>query len=193
MPRVGEYNRVTDETSVYVKIELDGNTESRINTGIGFLDHMIKLFAFHSKCGLIVEAKGDLEVDDHHTVEDIGICIGRAIDIALGDKRGIERYATSFLPMDESLSLISIDISGRPYIVFDVEFKRELVGELSTEMIEEFFRAIAFNSNMTLHIKNLYGSNDHHKIESIFKGFGRAFRDSTRITGSELNTSKGSF
>lgn len=193
MPRVGEYNRVTDETSVYVKIELDGNTESRINTGIGFLDHMIKLFAFHSKCGLIVEAKGDLEVDDHHTVEDIGICIGRAIDIALGDKRGIERYATSFLPMDESLSLISIDISGRPYIVFDVEFKRELVGELSTEMIEEFFRAIAFNSNMTLHIKNLYGSNDHHKIESIFKGFGRAFRESTRITGSELNTSKGSF
>lgn len=193
MSRNGECNRVTNETSVYVKIDLDESKGNKIDTGIGFLDHMLQLFAFHSGFTLIVEAKGDINVDDHHTVEDIGICIGKALYIALGEKEGIERYGTCFLPMDECLDMISIDLSERSYLVFDMEFKRDMVGNFSTEMVEEFFRAVAFNSCMTLHIKCLYGKNDHHKIEGVFKGFGRALKEASRITGDRLNTSKGKF
>lgn len=193
MSRYGECTRITKETSVSVKINLDEPGESSIDTGIGFFDHMLQLLAFHSKCKLVVKAKGDLEVDDHHTIEDVGICLGTAIRDALGDKKGIERYGQSLVPMDECLNLVSIDLSGRSFLVFDVEFTREKIGELSTEMLEEFFRALAFNCDMTLHIKCLYGSNDHHKAEGIFKAFARTLRDAVKITGTSLNTSKGVF
>ncbi|NFE94125.1 imidazoleglycerol-phosphate dehydratase HisB [Clostridium botulinum] len=175
--RIAKIERNTSETKVKIDINLDGAGLNKIHTGIGFLDHMLELFSFHSNTDVYLSCDGDLNVCDHHSVEDVGIIFGKAFKEALGDKKGINRYGTFFLPMDEVLSLISLDISGRGFLVFDCEFTREKVGELSTEMIEEFFRAFALNSEITLHCKVLYGKNDHHKIESLFKGFGRALRD----------------
>ncbi|MDY5912975.1 MAG: imidazoleglycerol-phosphate dehydratase HisB [Inconstantimicrobium porci] len=179
--RVSEKIRNTKETKIKVKIDLDGSGKSDICTGIGFFDHMLDLFAFHSKCDLQVKADGDLNVCDHHTIEDIGITLGLAVKEALSDKVGINRYGTFHVPMDETLAFASLDISNRPYLVFDCAFKREKVGEMSTEMTEEFFRSFAFNAGITLHLKVLYGSNDHHKIEALFKAFGHAFKEAKHV------------
>lgn len=175
--RVSKKERITKETSVKLEIDLDGSGKTEIDTGIGFLDHMLTLFAFHGKMDLKVLAKGDLEVCDHHTVEDIGITLGEAFKEAIGDKANINRYGTFYIPMDETLALVSLDISNRPFLVFDCNFKREKVGEMATEMVVEFFRAFAFNAGITLHLKVLYGENDHHKIEALFKALGRAVKE----------------
>jgi imidazoleglycerol-phosphate dehydratase len=177
LDRCSKKERVTKETSINLEINLDGTGKSEINTGIGFFDHMLNLFAFNSKIDLKILGKGDLEVCDHHTIEDIGITLGEAFKEALGDKAGINRYGTFYIPMDETLALASLDISNRPFLVFDCNFKREKIGEMSTEMVVEFFRAFAFNAGITLHLKVLYGENDHHKIEALFKALGRAVKE----------------
>lgn len=179
--RCASRKRETNETSIELEIDLDGKGNSEINTGVGFFDHMLTLFAFHSKTDLKVTAKGDLEVCDHHTIEDIGIALGEAFKEAIGDKRGINRYGTFYVPMDETLALVSLDISNRPFVVFDCDFKREMVGQMATEMVVEFFRAFAFNAGITLHLKVLYGENDHHKIEALFKAFGRALKEAKTV------------
>ncbi|MDR5659754.1 imidazoleglycerol-phosphate dehydratase HisB [Serpentinicella sp. ANB-PHB4] len=181
MARYCEEKRKTAETEVLVNINLDGSGETNINTGIGFFDHMLTQIGKHGFFDLNVEATGDLEVDFHHTVEDVGIVLGKAFAKALGDKKGIKRYATVFTPMDESLSMVSVDISGRPYLHFDVAYIAHTTGNFEVQLVEEFFRAFAFNSGMTLHIKNMYGKNDHHIIESIFKAFGRVLDEATGI------------
>lgn len=152
-----------------------------MNTGIGFFNHMLSLAAKHGTVDLDVLAKGDLDVDFHHTVEDTGIVLGKCIENALGNKRNIKRYGTFFVPMDESLSMVCVDLSGRPYLVFDADFPAEKVGQMDTELVEEFFRALAFNADMTLHVKVLYGRNTHHMIEGIFKAFGHAFREAVTV------------
>lgn len=179
--RFSEKSRKTNETSIELRIDLDGSGKSEISTGIGFFDHMLDLFAFHSRCDLKVKAEGDLNVCDHHTIEDIGITLGQAFKEAIGDKKGINRYGTFYVPMDETLALVSLDISNRPFVVFDCEFKREKVGEMATEMVVEFFRAFAFNAGITLHLKVIYGENDHHKIEALFKAFGRALKEAKHV------------
>ncbi len=167
--------RKTKETDICTELELyGGNVE--ISTGIGFFDHMLTAFAVHGGFGITASVKGDLNVDCHHTVEDTGIALGKAFNEALGDKSGIERYGTFFIPMDESLAMASVDISGRPFLVFDAEFPQERVGEFDTCMTEEFFRAFAFNAGITLHIKVMYGKNSHHMIEAIFKAVAHAMR-----------------
>lgn len=183
--------RDTKETQIEIKIEIDGKKENSINTGVGFFDHMLNLFAFHGGMYLEVNAKGDLEVCDHHLVEDVGILLGKAYLEALGDKKGIRRYGTSYVPMDEALAFVTLDISGRSFLVFEGEFKRDSIGEFSTEMVKEFFRAFAFNAGITLHGKVLYGENDHHKIEGLFKALGRALREASEIVGTELPSTKG--
>ena len=180
--RCASRKRETNETRIELEINLDGKGNSDINTGVGFFDHMLTLFAFHSKIDLKVIAKGDLEVCDHHTIEDIGITLGEAFKEAIGDKKGINRYGTFYVPMDETLALASLDISNRPFVVFDCSFKREMVGEMATEMVVEFFRAFAFNAGITLHMKVLYGENDHHKIEALFKAFGRALKEAKHVS-----------
>lgn len=177
MDRVSEIKRETKETNVLLSINLDGTGKSSINTPIGFLNHMLTLFSFHSGIDIDLKADGDIEVCDHHLVEDIGISLGKALDKALGDKKGIKRYGTTFLPMDETLCQVVLDLSGRSFLHFDGEFKREQIGNFSTEMTKEFFRAVTMNSNSTLHIRVLYGENDHHKIEGIFKAFGRCLKE----------------
>ncbi|MGL4761373.1 MAG: imidazoleglycerol-phosphate dehydratase HisB [Sarcina sp.] len=174
-------SRKSKETEIELAINLDGESKSNIKTGIGFLDHMLTLLSFHSGIDIEIKCNGDLEVDDHHSVEDIGIVLGEALFMAIGDKKGIGRYGTCYLPMDETLAQVVLDFSGRGYLVFNAEFKREKVGELSTEMIEEFFRAIAINAGITLHINILYGKNEHHKIEAIFKGVARALKEAIKV------------
>ena len=174
-------SRKTKETDIDLKINLDSDESSNINTGIGFFNHMLELFAFHSGIYLNVKCEGDLEVDGHHTVEDIGILLGKAIKEALGDKKGINRYGDSFLPMDETLAHCSLDISGRPYLVFNVELSSERVGDFETELTEEFFRALVVNAGITLHLNLEYGKNTHHIIEALFKSFGRAFKQAITI------------
>lgn len=169
--------RNTLETKIKVELDIDGSGEYKIDTGIGFFDHMITMIAKHGNVDLNVSAEGDLDVDFHHTVEDVGIVIGQCIKKALGDKSGIKRYGTFFVPMDESLEMASIDLSGRPYLVFEGELRSPKVGDMDTELVEEFFRALAFNSDMTLHVKSLYGKNTHHVIEGMFKAFSHAFRE----------------
>ena len=179
--RIAKLERNTNETQVKLSINLDGSGKTEINTGVGFFDHMLNLMAFHGGFDLEVLAKGDLEVCDHHTVEDVGIALGQCFLEALGDKRGIKRYGTFFLPMDETLAQVSLDISGRSFLHFDCEFKRETIGGFSTEMTKEFFRAFAFNSGITLHGRVLYGENDHHKVEALFKALGRALKEAKEI------------
>ena len=174
--RAGKITRETNETKISVEINLDGGGRNKIGTGIGFFDHMLNLFAAHGQFDLSVECAGDLEVDGHHSVEDIGIALGAAIKNALGDKRGINRYGTFFLPMDETLALVSLDISGRPFLVFDAGNLAPMIGSFDTELTEEFLRALAFNAGITLHVKILYGKNSHHKVEAIFKALGHALR-----------------
>ena len=189
--RKGIVIRNTLETKIKVEINLDGSGEAKIDTGVGFLDHMLTLMAFHGKFDLTILAKGDLCVDDHHTIEDIGICLGEAFKEAIADRRGIRSYSTVYIPMDESLAYTSIDISNRPYLVFNVNFSDEKIGNMSTQMFKEFFRAFVNESRITLHINLLYGENDHHKIEAVFKSFARALKEGSEIISKEVSSSKG--
>ena len=179
--REASLERNTNETQIKLKINLDGSGKTNISTGVGFFDHMLNLFAFHGNIDLDVQAKGDLEVCDHHMVEDVGIALGKCFLEALGDKRGIRRYGNFFLPMDETLAHVALDISGRSFLHFDCDFKRESIGTFSTEMVVEFFRAFAFNSGITLHARVLYVENDHHKAEALFKALGRALREAKDV------------
>ena len=172
--RIGKINRKTNETKVDVEINLDGAGKADIDSGVGFFNHMLNLFAAHGQFDLEVICAGDLEVDGHHSIEDIGIALGAALKEALGDKRGITRYGTFFLPMDETLALVSLDISGRPFLVCEVGELAPMIGDFDTELVEEFLRAFAFNAGITLHVKILYGKNSHHKVEAIFKALGHA-------------------
>jgi imidazoleglycerol-phosphate dehydratase len=179
--RCAAIERKTAETQVTVKLNLDGEGKCEIATGIGFLDHMLTLLAKHGFMDLTVKAKGDLEVDGHHTVEDIGIVLGEALKEALADKAGIHRYGNCFIPMDETLAQVCLDFSGRPFLVFGAEIPKTKLGNYETEMTEEFFRAIAMNCGLTLHIRLLYGSNAHHIIEAIFKAFARAVAEAVAM------------
>lgn len=192
--RKAKTERKTKETEILLEINLDGDGKSKIETGIGFFNHMLELFAKQSLFDLSITAKGDLQVDEHHTVEDIGIALGTAIEKALGEKKGITRYASNVLPMDEALTLVAIDISGRPYFAMDTKFDRERVGDLSTELVYDFFYALALNAKINLQIRSLAGRNTHHKIEGIFKALGRAFRAATEIDSrmkNEIPSTKG--
>ena len=179
--RIGKLNRKTNETRIDVELNLDGAGKAEISSGIGFFDHMLNLFAAHGRFDLKVTCAGDLEVDGHHSIEDIGITLGAALKEALGDKRGITRYGTFFLPMDETLALVSLDISGRPFLVCEVGELAPTIGAFDTELVEEFLRAFAFNAGLTLHVKILYGKNSHHKVEAIFKALGHALRAAVTI------------
>ncbi|MBR1728399.1 MAG: imidazoleglycerol-phosphate dehydratase HisB [Selenomonadaceae bacterium] len=174
--RQAQIQRTTNETNINISINLDGEGVTNINSGIGFFDHMLNLFAVHGRFDLDVECEGDIEVDGHHSIEDIGIALGTAIKNALGDKCGINRYGTFYLPMDESLAFVSLDISGRPYLVYDGGEMSPMIGNYDTELTEEFLRALAFNAGITLHVKIIYGKNSHHKVEAIFKALGHALR-----------------
>ena len=191
MRRVAQKNRETKETNISIAINLDGSGKSEINTGVGFFDHMLTLFAFHAGFDLTIEAKGDLEVCDHPLIEDTGILLGELVLEALGDKRGIERYGNARVPMDESLTTVDLDFSGRSYLVYHCELKRDCIGNYSTEMTKEFLQALAGNAKMTLHVNNCYGENDHHKVESIFKALGRAMKMATAITNQNIPSTKG--
>ena len=191
--RTAKIERKTFETSIELAINLDAQEPVYIATGVGFFDHMLTLFARHGRLSLVVKADGDLDVDSHHTVEDVGIVLGMAIREALGDKVGINRYGTSFVPMDESLGMASLDLSGRSYLVFDAVFDNPKLGVFDTELTEEFFQALAFNVQMNLHVKIIHGQNTHHKIESLFKATGRAFREAITINPEikGVNSTKG--
>jgi len=181
MNRHATIHRDTKETQIQLKLDLDGTGVTSANTGVGFFDHMLDLLGKHSLIDLTIDAKGDLEVDQHHTVEDVGICIGQALDKAVGDKRGIHRYGWAIVPMDESLAQIALDLSGRPALVYNVKFTAPLIGDFATELVMEFFQAIANNAKMNLHINVSYGTNSHHIAEAIFKGFAKALRQATSI------------
>lgn len=180
MERIASVKRTTKETDIEIILNLDGTGKTDIQTGIGFFDHMLDGFARHGLFDLTVHAKGDLEVDCHHTVEDTGIVLGTAISQALGDKAGICRYGNFMLPMDETLILCAVDLSGRPYLNFDAAFTPGRIGDLDTEMIREFFYAVSYSAKMNLHLKMLDGGNNHHIAEALFKGFGRALDQATR-------------
>ena len=186
--RTGKVIRTTMETVVDVQLNIDGEGTADIDTGIGFFDHMLNLLASHGRFDLKVKADGDLEVDGHHTVEDVGIALGQAMMDAAGSKKGIARYGSFFLPMDETLALVSLDFSGRPLLVYDAGGPMTpMIGDYDTELTEEFLRAFAVNAGLTLHVKLFYGTNSHHKVEAIFKGLGRALRialsDDARVEG----------
>ncbi len=181
--RKAAIERKTLETGVSAEWNIDGGGSCDINTGVGFFDHMLTLLAKHSFSDLTVQAVGDLDVDSHHTVEDCGIVLGQALREAVGDKAGIHRYGSCFLPMDEALAHVCLDFSGRPYLVFDAEIPKVQLGIYDAEMTEEFFRALAMNAGLTLHIRVLYGKNTHHIIEAIFKAFARALAEAVSLDG----------
>jgi len=183
--------RTTKETDIVCELNLDGSGQYNISTGIGFLDHMLELFAFHSGFDLMLKVTGDIEVDSHHTAEDIGLVIGEALYDALGDKKGINRYGCMYLPMDETLARVTLDLSGRPYLVYECTYQRSDLGTLDVQNIKEFFKSITNTALMTLHLSVLYGENDHHKAEALFKGFGRALKEAVQITGNQVMSSKG--
>lgn len=180
MSRSAELSRKTAETDIAMKLNIDGEGNSLIDSGVGFLDHMLTLFSKHGLLDLEIKARGDLQVDAHHTVEDIGIVLGQAIKQALGDKKSIRRYGTAYVPMDEALAMVCVDLGGRPYLVFNVQYTNERVGDMDTELVEEFFRAVSVNAGMNVHINVMYGSNNHHIAEAVFKAFGRALDEATR-------------
>jgi imidazoleglycerol-phosphate dehydratase len=179
--RKASVSRKTTETDIAVSLNLDGTGRYNISTGIGFLDHMLELFARHSLIDLEIRAAGDLHVDLHHTTEDVGIAVGQALDKALADRRGIRRYGSSFIPMDEALSRASLDLSGRPHLVWKVAFSTDRIGTMESELFKEWFRALVLNCRMTLHVETLYGDNNHHIVESCFKALGRALRGAVEI------------
>lgn len=189
--RTATISRKTNETNILLKINLDGEGNSDVYTGIGFLDHMITLFTFHSGIDLEVNCVGDLIVDEHHTAEDVGLVLGKALYKALGDRIGINRYGLSYIPMDETLARVVIDFSGRPYLVYNDRIIRERVGSLDTQNIKEFFKALSSESRMNLHMEVLYGENDHHKIEALFKAFGHAVRQAVELKSKVLPSTKG--
>ncbi len=179
--RNASLSRKTRETDIQVEVTLDGSGKSEISTGVGFFDHMLDQIARHSLIDLKIQAKGDLHIDFHHTVEDVGIALGQAIRQALGDMKGVTRYADVHLPMDETLTRVAIDISGRAFLVFRTEFHTPKIGEFDTQLVREFFQAFAMNAGLTLHVETLYGVNDHHISESCFKGLARALRIAVSI------------
>ena len=191
--RTASIERNTFETKIKMSVNLDAQEPVEIDTGVGIFDHMLTLFARHSRLSLVVKVDGDLHVDSHHTVEDVGIVLGQAVKEALGDKAGINRYGTSFVPMDETLGMASLDLSGRSYLVFDASFDNPKLGTFDTELVEEFFQALAFNLQMNLHLKILHGKNSHHKAESLFKATGRALREAITINPDikGVNSTKG--
>lgn len=188
--RTAEIERNTKETQIKISLDLDGGNVD-ISTGIGFFDHMLTAFAVHGGFGLSVNVKGDLEVDTHHTVEDTGIALGMVFKKALGDMSGINRYGTFYIPMDESLGMCSLDISNRPFLVFNADFNEERCGDYETCCTEEFFRAFAVNAGITLHLNILYGSNSHHEIEALFKAFAHALKEAVAQNGSGVLSTKG--
>ena len=179
--RKGSIKRETKETSINVEVNLDGIGQSKINTGIGFLDHMMEQIAKHSLIDINLEAKGDLHIDLHHTTEDSGIAFGEALKKALGDKKGIKRYASATIPMDETLSRVSLDLSNRPYLVWKVKLAVEKLGEMDTELFKEWYHAFSQSAGITLHVENIYGDNSHHIIESCYKGLARALREAVTV------------
>ncbi|GDX37773.1 imidazoleglycerol-phosphate dehydratase [Candidatus Pelagibacterales bacterium] len=192
--RIAKVNRKTKETSIEAEVNLDGKGVYNIDTGIGFLNHMLEQLSKHSLVDINLKAKGDLHIDLHHTTEDSGIVIGEAIAKALGDKKGIKRYAHAYIPMDETLSRVSLDISNRPYLVWNVKLKVEKLGEMDTELFKEWFQAFSQSAGITLHIENIYGDNSHHIIESCFKGLARALRlalEKDARAGDSLPSTKG--
>lgn len=189
--RTAEIIRKTKETDIEVRLNLDGCGNVDISTGIGFFDHMLTAFAVHSKMDLTVKVQGDLYVDGHHTVEDTGIVLGTAFKQAIGDMKGIARYGTAFIPMDEALGFCCLDISNRPFLVFDANFSDDRIGEFDTCLTEEFFRAFAFNAGITLHIKSEYGKNDHHIAEALFKACAHAIKAAKAVNGNEILSTKG--
>ncbi len=181
MPRTAEITRNTAETRITLSLNLDGSGKADVQTGAGFLDHMLTLWSRHGLMDLTVRCEGDLHIDQHHSVEDVGICLGLAIAEAVGDKRGIVRYGSVTLPMDESLVLVSLDLSGRAFIVCNLDTARRQIGSFDAELVPEFFQAVAANARMNLHIHQYYGSNGHHLVEAAFKAFGRALDAATRV------------
>ena len=193
--RSGNVIRETRETKIDLTIDLDGSGRADVESGIGFFNHMLTLLAAHGRFDLVLNCDGDIEVDGHHSVEDIGIALGQAVQKALGDKKGITRYGTFFLPMDETLVMVSLDISGRPFLVYDAGgAMAPMIGQYDTELTEEFLRAFAFNAGITLHVKVMYGTNSHHKVEAIFKALGRALHAAVKInpeTAVEIPSTRG--
>jgi imidazoleglycerol-phosphate dehydratase len=193
--RSATIKRKTKETDIAVTVALDGEGTAKISTGVGFFDHMLEQVARHSLIDITIAAKGDLHIDQHHTVEDVGIALGQALKQALGDMKGITRYADVHLPMDEAMTRVAIDISGRPYLVWKVNFTRVKIGEMESELFREFFQAFAQNAGITLHIENLYGKNNHHIAETCFKALARALRTAVAIDArqkSRVPSTKGS-
>jgi len=193
--RTATIKRKTKETDIQVSVNLDGTGVSDVATGIGFLDHMLDLLARHSRIDITVKAVGDLHIDQHHTTEDVGIALGQAVKQALGDMKGIGRYADVHMPMDETLTRVALDISGRPFLVFRSEFNQPKVGTFDTELVNEWFQAFAMNAGVTLHVETLYGKNDHHIAESCFKGLARALRAAVTVderARGEVPSTKGS-
>ena len=188
--RVSEQQRTTTETDISLSLNLDGAGSFQGTSGVGFLDHMLTAFCVHGGFDLALTMKGDLQVDCHHSIEDLGIVLGTALKEALGDKKGIRRYGQSLIPMDEALASCVLDLSGRPYLVFQAQFQNQSVGAMDCCMVQEFFRALAFNSGMTLHVSLLYGENDHHKIEALFKALAYALKAAVRLNadGSAVST-----
>lgn len=188
--RTAQLTRTTKETDIRLTLSLEGGPVE-IHTGIGFFDHMLTAFAFYGGLGLQVTAKGDLEVDGHHTVEDVGIVLGQAMKEALGDRKGIRRFASCYIPMDEALCLTALDFSNRPFLVFDAEMTQPMIGAYDACLTEEFMRAFAVNSGLTLHMKCLYGKNAHHITEALFKSLGAAVKEAVQITGTGVTSTKG--
>jgi len=181
MARTATVQRETSETQISIELNVDGEGKAQISTGIGFFDHMLTLWSKHGLFDLLVRANGDLVIDGHHTVEDVGITLGQVLTKALGDKKGIRRYGTAFVPMDEALAMVSLDISGRPYLAYSAEVSAPAIGGFDSELTEEFFRAMAVHAGMTIHVRLLAGKNAHHCVEAIFKAFGRALSEAVQI------------
>lgn len=181
MKRESEVTRKTAETDIRIKLNIDGTGVSKVETGVGFFGHMLTLLAKHSLTDLEVCCRGDLEVDTHHSIEDVGIVFGEAISAALGEKTSIRRYGTAFVPMDEALAMVSVDLSSRPFLHYDVAFTASMIGDMESEMVEEFFRAVSVHAGITLHIRLMYGNNNHHIAEAVFKAFGQALRQAVEI------------
>jgi imidazoleglycerol-phosphate dehydratase len=191
MARTASVERKTKETEIKVSVNLDGNGTYEIDTGIGFFDHMLEQLARHGDFDLEVKAKGDLHIDFHHTVEDVGIVLGRAFAEALGDRKGIKRFAHSYIPMDETLSRVCVDLSGRPYVVWNVKFSQEKIGDMDTELFREWFYAFGFKMGANLHVENLYGENNHHIIESCFKALAKSLKQAVIVESDKIPSTKG--
>lgn len=189
--RTAQINRKTKETDIEIFVKLEGSGKVTVDTGIGFFDHMLTAFGVHSGIDLQVNCTGDLNVDGHHTVEDVGIVLGKAFEKALGDRKGIERYGSAYVPMDEALAFCALDISGRPFLAFDADFNDDRIGEYDTCLTEEFFRAFVYNSGITLHIRKEYGKNDHHVCEAIFKAVAHALKGAVKVSGDQVLSTKG--